>query len=654
MISRNSLRRTLTSLASLAAVALVLLLAGCGGGGGSGPGAGGGTSGQAFSGGVYGGGPQNPVSGATVTLYAAGASGYGTGATSLTSATSNNSGSFTFGSYTCPSGNPPTYVVATGGDAGSGTNTGIGMMSLTGPCNSLTPSTFVTVNELTTMAAEWTLAQFTGSDGQTVGTSTTNSTGLTNAVNAAESNLVVSYLTSGGSPSNTGVPASFLSSLSCPNPPASGQPANCDALDRLDTLANIIASCINTSGPSSTQCNTLFLNTGGSTTTLQAAHAIATYPYYAVSAIFGIQGMSSVALLTPHLSAAPSDWTLALNFAPGGANLSQPIAVAIDASGNVWVPNYGSNSVSKLNPSGRLAANYNPNGANFSAPHGIAIDSWGNVWVPNFFSGSVTELTSSGALVGNFFPPGANSSLPYAVAIDASDNVWLSNWSNVIEPDQGGSVSELLAGCTSTSCPGNNFAPSGANFNEPVGVAIDRWGDVWVPNWVGNSVTALDPNGDLFGNFSNTNTTGANFSRPSAVAIDASGNVWVPNASGNSVSELGSPPWTGANYDNVTGAKFAGPVGVAIDASNNVWVPNASGNSVSELVAWSNYTMGLNFAPSGANFSYPYGVAIDASGNIWVPNWSGNSVGELVGLATPVLTPLMASFGFCGQAVCLP
>lgn len=38
----------------------------------------------------------------------------------------------------------------------------------------------------------------------------------------------------------------------------------------------------------------------------------------------------------------------------------------------------------------------------------------------------------------------------------------------------------------------------------------------------------------------------------------------------------------------------------------------------------------------------PYGIAIDGSGDAWIANLSGNSVTEMVGVATPVITPIVA------------
>ena len=139
-------------------------------------------------------GPQALIGGSTVTFYAAGTSGYGQGASVLATTTSNANGGFNISSYTCPAFFRQTYLTATGGNAGSGSNPAIAMMALSGPCASLTASSFVTINELSTVAAQWALAQFIDASGKTIGSSATNATGLANAVNLAESDLVISIL----------------------------------------------------------------------------------------------------------------------------------------------------------------------------------------------------------------------------------------------------------------------------------------------------------------------------------------------------------------------------------------------------------------------------------------------------------------------------
>jgi streptogramin lyase len=567
--------------------------------------------GWAGSGGGWGGlvsRPQSPIGGSTVTFYAAGATGYGQGASVLATTTSNSDGSFIISSYTCPSASVQTYLTATGGDAGHGDNRAIGMMALTGPCGSLTASSFVTINELTTVAAQWAMARFIDTCSEsTIGTSSTNATGLKNAVNLSESDLVLSYLLSDGSSSNTGLLASFLpTATQC----SSGTPpVNCDGLERLDTLANIIASCINSSGSSSTQCRQLFCGatpgaswngtscsvTPTATDTLAAAHAIVTHPTSNVSTIFDVPPPPGMTLFEPVLTSAPADWTLALNFSPPGANFSGPTGLALDSSGNVWVSVEDNPSVTELNSTGELIGNFNnanTPGANFVYPAVVAVESSGNVWVTNYFGNSVTELNSHGDLIGNFAPAGANFSQPGGVALDSSGNVWVGNH-----------LGNSVTGLNSSGDLVGNFAPAGANFNVPSGVALNGRGDVWVTNIGGDSVTDLNSMGDLVGNFA---PAGANFSEPGDVAIDSSGSLWVTNIANNSVTELKS-----------TGALIG------------------------------------NFAPAGADINWPVYAAPDSSGNLWVTNAVGNSVSALIGLAAPTLTPFQACLQK-GHNVCLP
>ena len=128
---------------------------------------------------------QTPLSGANVFIYAAGSAGYGSGATSLLngagSVTTDRSGGFNIaGAYTCPSDSTQVYAVAVGGDAGSGANSSSVLMSALGSCSNLASTQFV-LNEATTVASVYALAQFMTSGSTAVGSSSTNKSGLVNA-----------------------------------------------------------------------------------------------------------------------------------------------------------------------------------------------------------------------------------------------------------------------------------------------------------------------------------------------------------------------------------------------------------------------------------------------------------------------------------------
>src|SRR5262249_34824336 len=148
-----------------------------------------------------------PVTKSTITLYAVGDS-YATGASVLGRSTTENNVDFSI-SVNCPAGNPETYITAVGGDAGKGSNAAIGLIVLSGPCQSLAGSTVV-INELSTVAAEWALSQFTDPSGQIVGAPGSNSAGLHNSFDLARTNLVN---TSTGTPSSFWPVAKFSASI---------------------------------------------------------------------------------------------------------------------------------------------------------------------------------------------------------------------------------------------------------------------------------------------------------------------------------------------------------------------------------------------------------------------------------------------------------
>jgi sugar lactone lactonase YvrE len=108
---------------------------------------------------------------------------------------------------------------------------------------------------------------------------------------------------------------------------------------------------------------------------------------------------------------------------------------------------------------------------------------------------------------------------------------------------------------------------------------------------------------------------------------------------------------TGQNFTPTT--SLGSPIGVAIDSANNIWINNLGGDSVAELNS-SGAEIG-NFTAPGADYDGPDGVAIDASGNVWSANTGNASVAEIIGVASPVLTPMVACLQkTTPNTVCLP
>jgi hypothetical protein len=569
--------------------------------------------GVALSGGVHGG--QQPVSGAKIYLYAAGTGGPGAASRSMLNGTgyvtTASDGTFSItGDYTCQAGDM-VYLLARGGNPGlaSGTNnTKLVLETALGACSALSPSTFVQINEVTTVAAVYALNGFQSGAGYLAsGSSTAALRGLANAFGMA--NVLVSNTTGRVQPLPVGSVGTLI-------PQA-----------EINTLANVIAPCVNSDGTGS-PCASLFAAmTGGSPTdTLGALVTLANAPGVNVAGVYALS--TSNAPFQPALTAAPNDWSIAVDFGSGQVH---PQAVAIDAYGNAWFPRESFNgSIQELGPNGALLSpagvGYQP--VVFTNPIAIAIDDPGNIWIANYGDG----FTAGSANVAKMSPAGV-----------------------LLSPTTGYTASTLAS---------------------PQTMAIDGTGSIWVTAPF-HSLTKFDTNGNLLSNANGFYNTGGY----QGVAVDASNNLWgvyngtateissagvhtgdyAVNASAYSVAINGTFTWVAGNSSltvlnasgaqttpagGITGGGINDPVGIAVDGYGSSYTINAAsynGNTNAAHNVSETYSNGTVVSPAtGYMSSYlysPNGIAVDLSGNVWVSDATAGAV-VFVGLANPVVTPI--------------
>jgi streptogramin lyase len=577
-------------------------------------------------------GGQQPVVGAHVYLFAISATGWGgpgiapsssnASVSLLTSGTARDSsgnwyvttdsnGQFSItGDYTCPS-SANTYYYATGGDSGSGNNSAI---TLVAPFSSCNPSTFTIVNEVSTIASVFTFAGLI-TDPLHVGTS--GSALALSSLNSANSGLN-NILVQGAGVANTTTPS------------GNGTVPQAE----INTLANILASCINSTGPGSVACATLFANaqSGGVTPsdTATAAVNIAHNPGANVAALFALQTPSPP--FQPTLTAAPNDFTIAISYTGGG--LTGPGSVAIDANGTAWVTNNSARSISAFGADGTvLSPSTGFTTGGLAAPFGIAIDAKGNVWVANNgnLNGSpcncISEFNSNGVPMspGTGYS-GGGLTLPFAIAIDTAGNAWVTN-------PTGNSISKFNS--SGTALTGSGGITTGG-LNSPSYLAIDNSNNVWVSNSSGNSMSEFNSSGTAYP-ASPFLTGGLN--NPKGIAVDASNNIWVASRGNNVLGEFnGSGAVAPSGY---SGGGMNQPNYAAVDSAGNIWIANPAGNNISVF-----NSSGVAISGSGgyqAGLSTPRTLAIDGVGNVWVTNGGNNTVTEFLGVASPVVTPIVAN-----------
>jgi hypothetical protein len=608
----------------------------------------------ALAGGLHGG--RQAVTGASVYLFAAGTSGYpvqgeptvGKSVSLLTSAgysgyptqldsdgnyyvTSDANGGFILAS-TCTVGTQ-IYVYAVGGNPGLGagqTNSAAGFLAALGQCPAsgdlASTISHIYMNEVSTIAAAYAFAGF-AVDATHVSSSGTSlaQTGIANAfANAASLYNIQAAANANG--------AAFASANSTT---VNGNGAVPQQL--INSLANSLAACVNSTGPASSQCTQLFRYTSSSgasgaapTDTATAAINLAHNPWPTAAGVTAIFDLPNNQLypFTPYLPAnkAPVDFTIGITYTAG---FTGSYSVAIDSTGNAWVVNDDSNSVVKLSP---LGVPTTITSGGIDEPQAIAIDGLGNAWVTN--ATSVTKITGT---TGANYPVASSQNAGY-IAVDKSNTIWLTTY--------GGAAIDNLTQ-TGTTNTGPYTYPNGTyGVPNPTNLAVDSTNRIWaVDSGVGGLLSLTNPG---------SSATLAEYPEPSlpqmegswGIAIDSSNNIWGAGLTASGDTALAKVNSSGSLVATYTEASLD-CYAPAIDGAGNIWITNLTNNeNTSGIVEFSNSGTLLS-SPAGyegGDQQEPLSIAIDGSGNIWLPGLplSGTStnVVELIGAAVPVVTPI--------------
>lgn len=193
--------------------------------------------------------------------------------------------------------------------------------------------------------------------------------------------------------------------------------------------------------------------------------------------------------------------------------------ICVDNSGNLWVADFHNHRVLKYdNPTiNGQAANLVIGQAGFNSslsactqigmsyPHGIDVDSAGNLWVTEGgnhrvlkFSNPATNGQAATIVLGqsNFTSrvaactqSGMNN--PHGLVVDNSGNVWVADASNnrvlkYTNPTLNGQSASLVLG--QPNFTSNAAACTQTGMNNPLGVDMDGWGNLWVADCYNNRV----------------------------------------------------------------------------------------------------------------------------------------------------------------------
>ncbi len=235
------------------------------------------------------------------------------------------------------------------------------------------------------------------------------------------------------------------------------------------------------------------------------------------------------------------------------ASFNYPTGIAFDVQGNLYVAEKNGHRIRKITSNGQVttlagsgsAGSNDANGlvAEFNQPTGIVADASGNLFVAEFgnhkirkvdTNGDVTTLAGSG--VAGFLDANgtvAKFNRPYHLVLDGSGNLFVTDQGNhmirKIAPD--GDVTTFAGSGTAKIENGTGAA---ASFNVPAGIAIDVLGNFYTSDYQGYTIRKITSQGVVTtlagsGHFGNTEGQGteASFVSPAGLTLDSSGNLYV-------------------------------------------------------------------------------------------------------------------------------
>jgi sugar lactone lactonase YvrE len=222
--------------------------------------------------------------------------------------------------------------------------------------------------------------------------------------------------------------------------------------------------------------------------------------------------------------------------------------------------------------------------------------------------------------------------------VDGVGNIYAADTFNhtVREITPGGAVTTVAGTPGNHGCVDGVGTAEAARFCSPIGVSMDSAGNLYVGDTLNQTIREIAPNGTVTTLAGSPEVQGTNdgvggnalFEQPVGVAVDGGGNVYVADlrgctirkiAAGGGVSTLaGYGGQSGTNDGLGSAARFAGPEGVAVDKAGNVYVTNSAdtirrvtpGGLVTTLAGTPQQSGGADGTNGVARFHAPNGIAV--------------------------------------------
>jgi DNA-binding beta-propeller fold protein YncE len=267
----------------------------------------------------------------------------------------------------------------------------------------------------------------------------------------------------------------------------------------------------------------------------------------------------------------------------GPGQFEYPYGAAVSPNGDIYVTDQYNYRIQEFTPTGQFVRAWGGQGTApglFGLTIGITTDALGDVYVTDPNNQRIQVFTGDGSFIRMWtIGPGIyRGAGPRAVAVDALGNVYVGD-------DQDAAVLKY----DNTGQYRGSFSASSL---DPLDVAVDPSGEIFVANGDRKDILAFAPNGNVF--------------------------AWGTEGLGDS--------------------QFQNATGLALDDRDNVFTVDCLSNHIQEFTGTGAFIARWNGPPSAPGQDQELvDVAVGPSGDIYVVDLLGNRIEKFSYLATPVL-----------------